>query len=109
MKQANGAKVTQEAFAALLGVGRSAVANWESGVGVPDMQNLIAIAQVSGMSFEYLATGRGDHFISNSSAPQKMPPPRDENAAWSGDELQLLKRYRSSSAEKKKAIMALLR
>lgn len=109
MKQGNGGKVTQEAFAALLGVGRSAVANWESGVGVPDMQNLIAIAQVSGMSFEYLATGRGARFISDSSAAQEVPQHPDENTARSGDELQLLKRYRSSSVEKKKAIMALLR
>jgi transcriptional regulator with XRE-family HTH domain len=109
MKQDNGGKVTQEAFAALLGVSRSAVANWESGVGVPDMQNLIAIAQVSGMSFEYLATGRGERFIFDRRVAQELPAYLDENTVWNGDELQLLKRYRSSSEERKKAIMALLR
>lgn len=50
----------QADFAAAVGVSRSAVANWETGNGVPDMPNMIRIAVHSGMGFEYLATGRNE-------------------------------------------------
>lgn len=105
----SGVKATQEALAALLGVSRSAVANWESGVGVPDMENLINLALISGMGFEYLATGRGERFVGSTRIEDEMPRYMDEATARSADELQLLKRYRSSSEERKKAILALLR
>lgn len=50
----------QADFAAAVGVSRSAVANWETGNGVPDMPNMIRIAEHSGMGFEYLVTGRNE-------------------------------------------------
>lgn len=53
--------LTQEALAAELGISRSAVAQWEMAEGTaPSVENLIALAQRSGLSFEYLATGRGE-------------------------------------------------
>lgn len=43
-----------------IGVSRGAVAQWEMVEGTsPSVENLIALAQRSGMAFEYLATGRG--------------------------------------------------
>ncbi len=54
-------KLTQEALAGELGVTRSAVAQWEMAEGTaPSVDNLIGLAKRSGMTFEYLATGRGE-------------------------------------------------
>jgi len=56
--------LTQEALAAELGISRSAVAQWEMADGTaPSVEHLIALAQRSGLNFEYLSTGRGErHF-----------------------------------------------
>lgn len=52
--------LSQEELAGELGVSRSAVAQWEMTRGTaPSVENLIALARHSGMTFEYLATGRG--------------------------------------------------
>ncbi len=56
--------LTQEALAAELNVTRSAVGQWEIAQGTsPSVENLIALARRSGMSFEYLATGRGPKIL----------------------------------------------
>lgn len=58
------ARLSQEALALNLGVTRSAVANWEGADGVlPASARLAHIAQLTNVSFEWLATGRGplDH------------------------------------------------
>ncbi|QNH26744.1 helix-turn-helix transcriptional regulator [Xanthomonas theicola] len=53
--------LTQEALALDLAVTRSAVAQWEMAGGTaPAVEHLIALARRSGMTFEYLATGRGE-------------------------------------------------
>lgn len=52
-------QMTQTQFAALLGgVSRGAVGNWERGEGIKE-ENLELIAQKTGVSYEWLATGRG--------------------------------------------------
>ena len=52
--------ISQEELAADLGVSRSAVAQWEMTRGTaPTVENLIALARRTGMTFEYLSTGRG--------------------------------------------------
>lgn len=52
--------LSQEQLAGEIGVSRSAVAQWEMSDGTsPSVENLIALAQRSGMAFEFLATGRG--------------------------------------------------
>ena len=52
--------ISQEELGAQMGVSRGAVANWESGTNTPDLSNLSKLARVSGLAFEWLATGRGD-------------------------------------------------
>ena len=53
--------LTQEALALDLAVTRSAVAQWEMAAGgAPAVDHLIALAHRSGLTFEYLATGRGE-------------------------------------------------
>jgi transcriptional regulator with XRE-family HTH domain len=52
--------VSQEEFAARLGVSRGAVAQWEMEKGTsPSVKNLEQVAIHSGFAFEWLATGRG--------------------------------------------------
>jgi transcriptional regulator with XRE-family HTH domain len=54
------ADVTQAALAKTVGVGSSAVAQWELPSGTsPTLGHLIEIAKLSGVAFEWLATGRG--------------------------------------------------
>lgn len=54
------ARMSQEALALNLGVTRSAVANWEGAEGVlPASARLARLAEITDVSFEWLATGRG--------------------------------------------------
>lgn len=56
----NAAKLSQEALAEKLEVTRGAVANWECTDGViPASHRLGRIATITGVSYEWLATGRG--------------------------------------------------
>ena len=85
---------TQTELAARLGVSRSSVTNWESvDRGQPATQRLQRIALVTGVSFEWLATGRG-----------RMLPAQDlddipaADMEWVDDvlELRLLRAFRSA-------------
>lgn len=54
------AKLSQAELALLVGVKRSAVAQWESETGThPSVEHLSKLAVVTGATFEWLATGRG--------------------------------------------------
>jgi len=59
------ALMSQAAFAAALGVSRSAVAQWERQGGArPTTENITKIAVVTSVCFEWLATGRGPRALS---------------------------------------------
>ena len=47
-------QLTQEALAERLNVSRSAIARWESGKGIPDIGNLIAISREFDLSLDQL-------------------------------------------------------
>ena len=49
---------TQEYLAELLGVSRQAVSKWEKGQTCPDMQNMVALSEVLGVSLDYLISGK---------------------------------------------------
>lgn len=54
-------RMTQTDLADRIGVGRGAVAQWESSTGsLPSMEHLIAIALQTGVYLEWLGTGRGE-------------------------------------------------
>lgn len=54
------AKLTQQGLALLVGVHRSAVAQWEKPGGAhPTAENLSRVAMNTSVNFEWLATGRG--------------------------------------------------
>lgn len=105
--------MTQEGFAAHLGVSRSAVANWETGVGIPDMPNLLKIAETTGMGFEYLATGRGREDYGdpkiNEDAPPSYATRSEAGRAQSPAELSLLIAFRGLSEARRKALLALIK
>lgn len=56
--------MTQHQLAARMHVTRSAVANWEINARPkPSLAHLVRLALVLGVSFEWLATGRGDMLL----------------------------------------------
>lgn len=57
------AKLSQEGLAKAVGVQRSAASQWESSGGKrPTVNNLARVAEITGVQFEWLATGRGTAF-----------------------------------------------
>lgn len=59
-------KLSQLKLAEAIGVHRSAVSQWEAPVGKnPTVGNLKKLAQLSGLHFEWLATGRGAMTLSS--------------------------------------------
>jgi len=76
----------------------------------PGLDKLIAIADVTGVSFEWLATGRGE-MAADLRVGETAPPPiySDDLLPLSADERQLLRRFRALSTAKKKAIIELIK
>lgn len=63
-KLRNIAKLSQTDLATLVGVKRSAVAQWESETGThPSVEHMSKLAMVTGATFEWLATGRGSDAV----------------------------------------------
>jgi transcriptional regulator with XRE-family HTH domain len=86
--------LTQEALAAELGVSRSAVAQWETDRAGQIRGNLLRIADVLGVSLEYLLHG-----------DDKRAPAQ----AATGDELALLRLYRELSPEDRAMLLTTAR
>jgi transcriptional regulator with XRE-family HTH domain len=51
------AMLSQEELAGKLGVSRQAVSKWETGESIPDMNNLAALAEIFGVSLDWLIKG----------------------------------------------------
>ncbi|MFK0572691.1 helix-turn-helix domain-containing protein [Endozoicomonas sp.] len=56
-------KFSQQALADLIGVSRSALAQWETSMSSPSLGNLRKMAEILEISFEWLATGRGNQYL----------------------------------------------
>ena len=98
------AKLSQEALGKQLGVQRSAVSNWEGGVAVPTAGNLLMLAELAKVSFEWLALGRGSMKL----APSAQPIPAVEAVLiYEPDELQLIEAYRSANGRQKLRLLQL--
>ena len=97
-------KLSQSALAASLHVSRSAVSNWEGGVAVPTAGNLLMLAELAKVSFEWLALGRGSMKL----APSAQPIPAVEAVLiYEPDELQLIEAYRSANGRQKLRLLQL--
>jgi transcriptional regulator with XRE-family HTH domain len=97
---------SQEEFAVLLEVSRGAVAQWEMERGTtPSVKNLAEIARVTGVQFEWIATGRGpkvfgEPMIEESPATYAVPLPPDMK--------KLMEMARKWSPERLRALLVLL-
>ena len=100
-------RLTQEALAGELGVSRSAIAQWEMAEGTaPSVENLIRLAQRSGLHFEYLATGRGDRSFGPAKAVLNELPPSYQHL--SEQQRQLLARFDALTPRQRDALLDLL-
>ncbi|WP_411834638.1 helix-turn-helix domain-containing protein [Pseudoxanthomonas mexicana] len=89
------ARLSQAELAARVGVGRSAVANWECDDGVhPVAVRLERIALTTSVSYEWLATGRGR--MSYQAGPEDIPAVQGE-VVDDAEERRLLKAFRACS------------
>lgn len=52
--------LSQSQLATTLGVSRGACGQWEQGVSTPSVSHMAEVARVTEVSFEWLATGRGN-------------------------------------------------
>ena len=58
--------LSQSAFAAALGISRSALSKLESGENTPSERTLLLVSRVYGVNDEWLRTGSGEMFLSAS-------------------------------------------
>ena len=102
------AGLSQQVLAERMGVTRGAVANWESAVAVPAARRLARIANVTGVSYEWLATGRGAMLPELGFEDPKTPA---INADFVDDpvERQLLDTFRMASMRARKAALDTLK
>ncbi|MDD7805082.1 MAG: helix-turn-helix transcriptional regulator [Endozoicomonas sp. (ex Botrylloides leachii)] len=63
LRSRKGKKLSQQALADLIGISRSALAQWETKMSSPSLENLRKMSEVLGVSFEWLATGRGNQYL----------------------------------------------
>ena len=96
------ADLTQAGLAKKIGVGPSAVAQWELPTGTsPTIDHLIAIALLSGVAFEWLATGRGPVAVS----PHEIPAIDGSSFATDETEDRLLAAFRHVPARKRDVLV----
>lgn len=98
------AGVSQAGLAEMVGVTRSAVANWESSSArtYPSAQRLQRIAEETGVSYEWLATGRG------SPAPDDSEiPAADAELIEDPVERLLLEGFRASNEALRQGLLAI--
>ncbi|MDD2724391.1 MAG: helix-turn-helix domain-containing protein [Methylovulum sp.] len=98
-------KLTQAMLAISVGVKRSSANQWESAHlrKEPSTQNLIKIATITGVSFEWLATGRGDmvwHYT--------IKEPNNSYGELSPKEKYLLGLFAKLPERRQKALLAFL-
>jgi len=95
-------RMSQEQLACMLGVTRGAVANWESIAAVaPSSQRLGVLARCTGVSYEWLATGRGQMVFVRAEEGERP-------SAWvaeSPEEARLIMRYRTGDATIRQVLM----
>ena len=99
------AGLSQAELAEALGVSRSAVGNWESARGGvhPSSERLAELALATGVSYEWLATGRG-----TPQAPSDGIPAADAEFVDDPVERRLLEGFRACSEQFRQAILTVV-
>lgn len=88
---------SQAEMAECIGVGRSAIANWECGRAHPSTMHLAQLARATGISFEWLATGKG---TMRTSEELQQPAP-----TLNHEEDTLLHAFRTASRKRQQQIL----
>ncbi len=99
------AGLSQAELGKKLGVGRTAVVNWESEVTStrPSSERLEGICKVTGVSWEWLATGRGLRDLASECVPAV-----DAELVEDPVERRLLEMFRATNNRFQQALLALL-
>ena len=97
--------MSQADLVTALGVSRSAVANWESAKGrvYPSTERLGELAMATGVSYEWLATGRGTPY-----APSDGIPAADAEFVDDPVERRLLEGFRACNEQFRQAILTVV-
>ena len=66
--------MTQSDLAEKLGVSRQAISRWEMGTAKPELENLISISEIFGVSTDFLLKGTETEPSSQASPPEKRDP-----------------------------------
>lgn len=102
------AGLSQSALAAAVGVQRSAVSHWEAIEGKsPSMANLRRVATVTGVQFEWLATGRGRMALSAEDALDTVAA-ADATLVDDAFEMRLLAAFRTLPARSRAPLVELM-
>lgn len=80
-------RLSQEELAARLGVSRQAVSKWERGESSPDMDNLIALARLYGISLDMLLLSEDRSYADT--AAQYAPEPEQEARTQEDEDAEL--------------------
>lgn len=89
-----------------MGVTRGAVANWECSLGtLPASSRLALLAQVTGVCFEWLATGRGPEAYCTGAGDV---PALDAELVHERDERRLLMAYRLAGNQTRRLLLNLV-
>lgn len=74
LRKENG--LSQEALAAKLGISRQAISKWERAEASPDTDNLMALAELYGLTLDALLNTSNDAYVLNGKAAQEEQPPQ---------------------------------
>ena len=95
------AKLSQEAFAQLCGVSRQAVQKWETETSMPDVNNLVQISKLFGITLDFLVRGSSKRETEQSVFDKKIEPKYTSLHDWDCYHSQLLVEYKQSIEEGK--------
>lgn len=102
------AGLSQSSLASAVGVQRSAVSHWEAIEGKsPSMSNLRRVATVTGVQFEWLATGRGRMALSPEDALDTVAA-ADATLVDDAFELRLVAAFRALPARSRAPLVELM-
>lgn len=100
--------LSQSALASAVGVQRSAVSHWEALDGKsPSMSNLRRLATVTGVQFEWLATGRGRMALSPDDAMETVAA-ADATLVDDPFEMRLITAFRALPARSRAPLVELM-
>jgi transcriptional regulator with XRE-family HTH domain len=98
---------SQDRLASMIGVSRSACSQWERGHATPSVDNIAKLAQIFGVGFEWLATGRES--IHRAGEVEEKGEEYESYIKLPIDGKEILERYYQLPDKKKKLILELMR